>query len=580
MTRGVWVAAVALPVALLVPGGWMPGLAAQEATWRPAAPAAAPKQPPPAAPGVSIGKPVPIMRGSSAGLDQPRQFPAAYRYAGTPLPQQLQREPASSAQAIATVPAPGAVIAASGQAAPPPPLPPLTPSAGHQEGDESDQFAMDRDRERFTDPTGTRLTGNWVNEPIVPPVVQQPPVVPADTPQPDGWPRHWWDGPSRAESAPSRFYVRGEYLLWTIKNDRAPPLVTTGDSSVASIAPGMISVPGALNRGDTVVLFGGDITNNPFSGARFTAGMGIDDCGDKAVEVGGFFLSQRATNFAVTSAQVPFLARPFFAANPGPAPDLPREFVEVVSIAGARTGSVRVHSPTELYGLNADVTCKVCCGCDYTINALAGARYLNLRESLTITEDNMVSFTAAPGGAFPPGSRVLVADSFATRNEFYGCDMGLSGRYYCGRFDVDGFARVALGTTRQTVDINGSQSVIQANGVTTNFKGGLLALPSNIGSESRDRFSVVPEVGVSLGVKLTDGIRLSVGYNFLYWSSVVRPGEQIDRRLDLLQIPNFTQLPSPPFGPTLPTNPTLPQRLFKDTDFWAHGLTVGLEIRF
>jgi hypothetical protein len=563
----------------------LPGLAAQETTWRPVTPAA-PAQPPTAAPGATIGKPVPIMRGSSAGLDQtPRQFPAAYRYAGTALPpaRPFDRDPSPSAQAIATVAPPGAVIAASGQS--PPPAPAMGPAPGRQEPEEglpSDLFAMDRPAPRW--PEGLRPTGNWVDpypDPNAPAPGRQPaPGVQMDTPRPaPGWPGESWAGPS-PQRGPSLFYARGEYLLWTVKGDHAPPLVTTGDTSVAALAPGMISIPGSLNRGDTVVLFGGNITNNPFSGGRFTAGMVIDDCGDKAIEVGGFFLSPRSTNFAVTSAQVPFLARPFFAANPGTMPDLPREFVEVVSLAGARAGSVRIHSPSELWGLNADVNCKLCCGCDYRIDALLGARYLNLRESLTITEDNLVSFTAAPGGPFPPGSRVLVSDSFATRNEFYGCDMGLEGRWYYGRFDLDGFAKLAMGSTRQTVDINGSQTVIQPNGVTTNFRGGLLALPSNIGSESRDRFAVVPEVGVSLGVQVVDGVRLSVGYNFLYWSSVVRPGEQIDRRLDLAQIPNFTQLPSPPFGPTLPTNPTLPQRLFKESDFWAHGLTVGLEFTF
>ena len=86
--------------------------------------------------------------------------------------------------------------------------------------------------------------------------------------------------------------------------------------------------------------------------------------------------------------------------------------------------------------------------------------------------------------------------------------------------------------------------------------------------------------GLDVGVTFAKNIWVSVGYNFLYWSSVVRPGEQIDRRLDVTQIPNFSPPPSPPFGPTLPTNPQVPQRLLKDSDFWAHGLTAGIEIRF
>jgi hypothetical protein len=130
--------------------------------------------------------------------------------------------------------------------------------------------------------------------------------------------------------------------------------------------------------------------------------------------------------------------------------------------------------------------------------------------------------------------------------------------------------------TRQTIDINGGQSELRANGQVVNSVGGLLALPSNIGTESRDRFAVVPEVGVSLGYSVTDRLRVSVGYNFLYWSSVVRPGDQINRNLDVLQIPNF----GIPAGAAVPTNPTQPVRQFNTTDFWAHGLTFGVEIRF
>ena len=32
-----------------------------------------------------------------------------------------------------------------------------------------------------------------------------------------------------------------------------------------------------------------------------------------------------------------------------------------------------------------------------------------------------------------------------------------------------------------------------------------------------------------VGYRVTDCIRVNVGYNFLYWSEVARPGEHIDR---------------------------------------------------
>ena len=52
-------------------------------------------------------------------------------------------------------------------------------------------------------------------------------------------------------------------------------------------------------------------------------------------------------------------------------------------------------------------------------------------------------------------------------------------------------------------------------------------------------------------------------------SSVVRPGDQIDTSLDENKIPPGTTL-APPGTP----RPLVP---FKESDFWAQGLTFGLE---
>jgi len=68
-------------------------------------------------------------------------------------------------------------------------------------------------------------------------------------------------------------------------------------------------------------------------------------------------------------------------------------------------------------------------------------------------------------------------------------------------------------------------------------QGGLLALPSNIGTQTRNRFAVIPELGVKVGYQLTDHIRVYAGYNFLYASSVVRPGNQIDPVINRAQLP-------------------------------------------
>src|SRR5262249_59900165 len=105
------------------------------------------------------------------------------------------------------------------------------------------------------------------------------------------------------------------------------------------------------------------------------------------------------------------------------------------------------------------------------------------------------------------------------------------------------------------------------------FRGGLLALSSNIGHYDRERFTVIPEVGLNVGYELSEHCRLTVGYNFLYWSSVVRPGDQIDRNVDVTLIPNF-------IASDLPTGQRRPAPLLQKTDFWAQGLSVGVEIKW
>src|SRR5262249_41491698 len=141
-----------------------------------------------------------------------------------------------------------------------------------------------------------------------------------------------------------------------------------------------------------------------------------------------------------------------------------------------------------------------------------------------------------------------------------------------GRWFVNLRGKVALGDNHETVNIVGGQTVTAPGGAVSQFRGGLLALPSNMGHFTRDHFAVVPEAGCTVGIQLTDGLRAYVGYTFLYWNNVLRPGDQIDRVLDVNQIPNF--MPGPP---TTQVRPLVP---FRQTEFWAQGLNFGLEWRY
>jgi hypothetical protein len=386
-----------------------------------------------------------------------------------------------------------------------------------------------------------------------------------------------WDGFALGTG---RLYVSGEYLLWWVPGQNTPPLVTTSPANV----PQAIQLPtgefatvqATLGQPTTAILFGGSrLDQDAFSGGRFRVGYWLDDCQTCAVEVGGFFVGERSERFDLSSDANPVIARPFSARTPLSQ----MESVEFTATPGINPGdvfnlrgSIHVDAPTRFWGAEVNARHNLCCGCDYRVDALVGYRHFGLEEGLGITED-LITLTAIPGIA-NVGDRIVITDRFDTRNYFHGGQVGAVAEWRRDRWVVQGTVKVALGNMHQRIDIAGRTTILPgpAGGAVQDFPAGLLALGSNSGSFSRDRFAVIPEVGVKLGYQLTDSLRAFVGYDFLYISNVVRPGDQIDRVLDVNQIPLVGGAAPPP-----PARPLVP---FRTTDFWAQGLSVGLELRY
>jgi hypothetical protein len=340
--------------------------------------------------------------------------------------------------------------------------------------------------------------------------------------------------------------------LWWANGYHVPVLLTT--SAAADF--------GILGRPTTQVLFGGNTINDrALSGGRFFAGYWLDCDYKNAIEFGGFFLGQQATNFMANSGQFPTLARPFFNANTN------QQFSQLTALPNVTTGSAVVNAPSNFWGAEANWLCTLCCGCNWRLNALAGFRYLDLDESLQVTE----IIQGLPTAPAPfTNQSITVFDRFHTHNEFYGGQIGIAGRYVYGRWSLEGRAKVALGETEQILDINGGQRFVSPSGNVMTATGGLLALPSNIGHFTRSEFSVVPEFTLNVGYQFTPHVRGFIGYNYLLWTHVLRPGDQIDTVLNVSQIPNF-----PTNAP--PSNLQRPLVPFRQSDFWAQGLIVGVQ---
>ena len=127
----------------------------------------------------------------------------------------------------------------------------------------------------------------------------------------------------------------------------------------------------------------------------------------------------------------------------------------------------------------------------------------------------------------------------------------------------------ALGVNNETISIDGSY--VAHNFLTTSGPYGIFATPANSGTSTSNQFSVVPEAQIKLGYDITPAIRLTVGYDFIYASNVVRPTDQIDRNLVKGQF--FQEDPHS-------TSLAYPQRLNRSTDFYAQGVSIGVAARF
>ncbi len=372
--------------------------------------------------------------------------------------------------------------------------------------------------------------------------------------------------PPRACPPPDRGWVEADYLLWWVRRGPLPaPLVVTG--------PLTDPFPGALDQPGTSVLFGGSgLGYGATSGLRLGAGYWLGDDQRFAVEAGGFLLERRAVGFraAADAAGNPVLGLSFVNALTG---------AENVYLSGfpeppVVTGGVAVASHSRMWGWEVNAGATAFRSANLELSVLAGFRTLSLDEDLLISATFSTSTTEFLGaGAVLTPFSGATADLFRTNNRFYGGQVGGRLRWDADCLNVTLVGKVALGSMQESALVAGS-SVVTTAGVAAPAVGGIYAQTSNIGRYSRQEFAVVPEVGVGMGLWLTRSLQARVGYDFLYVSSVARPGDLIDRFVN----PNLVPTDPASFG--TPGGPPRPAFAWRQSDFWAHGVRLGVEFRF
>jgi hypothetical protein len=380
-------------------------------------------------------------------------------------------------------------------------------------------------------------------------------------------PTHDELAPGHSES--SRLHVEADYLFWFLKPNRiATPLLLTVIDPTEDLAA-TLQAGGLADPNARVLFGGGNRERGPYSGASARLTWDLADDGSMAAELGGFWLPRQGNHYRIASNAngQPPLTLPFFVpegVEGVPAGETSGTFAGLFNGAPL-TGQVDIHTVTQLWGGDLNLAAELYCGGGWRLQGLGGFRYLGLNDLLQI---DAVVTNGNDGRTF---------DRFFTENHFYGGQLGarLVGDF--GKLRPSLTSKVALGVTEETLDITGN-AVLPTNAIppagTRQLPGGFYTASSNIGRSTRGEFAVVSETNLAVTANLNQRVSFTLGYSFLYWSSILRTGDQVTRVINPNLNPAFSTFGTPGQGPAQPA------RLNKETDFWGHGLNAGVEIRF
>ncbi len=379
---------------------------------------------------------------------------------------------------------------------------------------------------------------------------------------------------------PERIWARAEYLLWMTKGMFVPPLVTTSPLGTPQTQAGVLGADG------TQILFGDeDLFTDATSGVRLKVGGWLGQRRWLGLEGDFTALENRGWLYQAGLNQYDIVARPFYNSDPAH----PGSDSELVAYPNLIAGSVSVVAASQFRSAGLHLLGNIVCnsGCTGTseydtgscnngfrLDLLGGYRYIRLAEGLLITENRVAAVT--PRVAFD------AYDEFSTTNEFQGGEIGLVSTFRRSSWWAEGILKVAVGRTWESLAIAGQNTlilppqspVIVGNSQVTQGPGGLLAQPTNIGTYSLKETAWAPEIGLTLGYKLSPKMSATVGYTALFLSSVLRPGESIDLSVNGTYIPD-------PADPTLtPSGRPRPVAVISPTGYWAQGLNFGLDYRW
>lgn len=353
-------------------------------------------------------------------------------------------------------------------------------------------------------------------------------------------------------SAPRQLWVTGDFLLGLMRGAHFPVLATTSPAGTAR------PVAGIFGASSTDTLFGGWQIDDPRAGFRLGAGWWFGGDRYLGVETGVLFLGGRATNFNASSDNFPILARPYLDVLDG----TPQAVL--VAFPGSSTGSIDIHANSgNFQSAYFDIAEKAFEEGGFRLVALVGYRYYRYDESLTIGQ---ILNSTDPN--FVAGTQVVTNDSFSTRNEFHGLDMGFRTQYAWNKLSLEVLAKLAVGDLRRQVNIDGNQTVTVPGAAAVTDAAGVFALDSNSGTFISHDFKVLPEFGATLNWQCRPNLNVRFGYSFLLLNGIARAADQVDVTLN----PNLFPPANPAAG-----GANRPAFSLHRSEMWIQSVNLGVE---
>ncbi|KLU05703.1 putative signal peptide and transmembrane protein [Rhodopirellula islandica] len=352
-------------------------------------------------------------------------------------------------------------------------------------------------------------------------------------------------------------WIRADYMHLWVDGQNAPSLVTTGRAGTAR------DVAGEIGQLGTETIYGGMLGDEGRSAGRIEIGRYLGDTG-LAISGSVLFSEEITQRFSADGSQYSILARPYVDVTPGGTDN--GETADLIHFNNEIRGNISVDSSTEFGGADALVRALLINQRGRKMESFVGYRFLQLDDRLAIHDERRY---LVDGGGVDAGTLLEQTDNLSVENRFHGATMGIRSTTSGDVWSFNTQVQLGIGVMHSSVAASGSslRSEPQAGGgvITSQSNTGLLVRSTNSGVREFDELAVAPEIQLSVTRHFWNDWDVTIGYQFLYLSRVMRAAEQIDPLLNLsdLSIGGFE-------GSRRPD----PEGTYND--LLAHGITFGV----